>query len=223
MKILLVEDERKMASFIRRGLKEAHYVVDAVDNGEEALFKAETDTYDLLILDIMIPGRDGIDVCRRLRKQGVSVPVLMLTARDDVEDKVAGLDAGADDYLTKPFSFPELLARVRALLRRRTVEKATRLKCADLEMDQVSHKVFRAGKEIELTSTEYSLLEFLLMHSGQVVTRTMISEHVWKGDFDAFSNVINVYINYLRKKVDNDDSRRLIHSLRGVGYVLKEE
>ncbi|MBF0485370.1 MAG: response regulator transcription factor [Candidatus Omnitrophica bacterium] len=223
MRILLVEDERRLSSFIKRGLKEACYAVDTADNGEDALFKAETDSYDLIVLDIMIPGRDGIDVCRRLRKGKSEVPILMLTARDDVEDKITGLDAGADDYLTKPFSFPEFLARVRALLRRKAPERTTHLRVADLEIDQVAHKVFRGGKEIVLTATEYGLLEFLMLHSGQVVTRTMISEHVWKGDFDAFSNVINVYINYLRRKVDSAGAKRLIHALRGVGYVLKEE
>jgi heavy metal response regulator len=223
MRILVVEDESKLSAFIKRGLKEAHYAVDTADNGVDAIFLAETNPYDLIVLDIMIPGPDGVVVCRKLRKGGLDVPILMLTARDDVADKISGLDAGADDYLTKPFSFPEFLARVRALLRRKTSVKTTRLKVADLEIDQTTHKAFRAGKKIDLTATEYSLLEFLMAHSGQVVTRTMISEHVWNDDFDSFSNVINVYINYLRKKVDNNQAKKLIHSLRGVGYVLKEE
>ena len=223
MRILLVEDEKRLAAFVKRGLKEANYAVDVADNGVDALYMAETSPYDLIVLDIMIPGRDGIDVCRRLRKGKIDTPVLMLTARDDVEDKISGLDAGADDYLTKPFSFPEFLARVRALLRRKNPAKASRLKVADLEIDQAARKVFRSGTEIELTPTEYGLLEFLMLHSGQVVTRTMISEHVWNDDFDAFSNVINVYINYLRKKVDQDHPKKLIHSLRGIGYVLKDE
>ncbi len=222
MHILIVEDEKKLASFIKRGLREASYAVDVAPDGDEAIFLAQTNTYDLIVLDIMIPGKDGIHVCRKLRKDGLLTPILMLTARDDVEDKISGLDAGADDYLTKPFSFPEFLARVRALLRRGSPAKSTRLKVADLEMDQSAHKVYRAGKEIELTATEYGLLEFLMVHAGQVVTRTMISEHVWNDDFDSFSNVINVYINYLRKKVDQDHDKKLIHSLRGVGYVLKE-
>jgi heavy metal response regulator len=223
MRLLLVEDERKLSAVIKRGLKEVHYAVDSADNGDDALFLAETNSYDLIILDIMIPGKDGISICRNLRKKKNDTPILMLTARDDVEDKISGLDAGADDYLTKPFSFPEFLARVRALLRRKNSEKSTSLKVADLELDQRTRKVFRAGKEIELTPTEYSLLEYLMLNVGQVVTRTMISEHVWNDDFESFSNVINVYINYLKKKIDNDHKKQLIHTLRGVGYTLKEE
>jgi heavy metal response regulator len=223
MRILLVEDERKLSAVIRRGLKEVHYAVDLADNGDDALFLAETNPYDLIILDIMIPGKDGISICRNLRKKKNDTPILMLTARDDVEDKISGLDAGADDYLTKPFSFPEFLARVRALLRRKNTEKSTSLKVADLELDQRTRKVSRAGKEIELTPTEYSLLEYLMLNVGQAVTRTMISEHVWNEDFESFSNVINVYINYLKKKIDQDHKKQLIHSMRGVGYSLKDE
>ncbi len=223
MRILLVEDERKLSAVIKRGLKEVHYAVDLADNGDDALFLAETNSYDLIILDIMIPGKDGISICRNLRKKKNDTPILMLTARDDVEDKISGLDAGADDYLTKPFSFPEFLARVRALLRRKNTEKSTSLKVVDLVLDQRTRKVSRAGKEIELTPTEYSLLEYLMLNVGQVVTRTMISEHVWNDDFESFSNVINVYINYLKKKIDNDHKKQLIHTLRGVGYTLKEE
>lgn len=223
MRILLVEDEKKIASFIRRGLKENHYAVDVADNGNEGLFLAESNPYDLIILDIMVPGKDGIAVCRELRRKQNNVPILMLTARDDVEDKVEGLNSGADDYLTKPFAFEEFLARVRVLLRRQTSAKSSKLKVADLELDQISHKVFRAGKEIELTSTEYALLEFLMLHANEVVTRTMISEHVWNDDFDSFSNVINVYIKYLRDKVDSGHPHKLIHSIRGTGYTLKEK
>ncbi len=223
MRILLVEDERKLAALIKRALKEALYVVDLADNGEDALFSAQSNPYDLIILDIMIPGKDGLAICRQLRKNQIDTPILMLTARNDVEDKVLGLDAGADDYLTKPFSFPELLARVRALLRRKKNDKTSRLKVADLELDQLKHKVYRAGQEIELTVTEYSLLEYLMLNAGQVVTRTMISEHVWNDDFDAYSNVINVYINYLREKIDHGHSKQLIHSQRGVGYILKDK
>jgi heavy metal response regulator len=223
MRILVVEDEKKMAAFIKRGLKEAGYAVDMADNGEEALFLAETNPYDLIVLDIMLPLVDGIKVCRQLRQGHIDIPVLMLTARDDVDDKISGLDAGADDYLTKPFSFPEFLARVRSLLRRKNAVKTTRLKVADLEIEQSTHKVSRAGVGIELTPTEYGLLEYLMLNNGHVVTRTMLSEHVWNDDFDAFSNVINVYINYLRKKVDHDHDKKLIHSLRGVGYVLKDK
>lgn len=222
MRILLVEDEKKLASFIKRGLKEKNYAVDVADNGDDGLFMAESNPYDLIVLDIMLPGQDGIAICRALRKANNTTPILMLTARDEVEDKVAGLDAGADDYLTKPFAFSEFLARARALTRRRAETKTTTLKIADLELDQLTHKVARAGKSIELTSTEYALLEYLMLNANQVVTRTMISEHVWNDDFDSFSNVINVYITYLRKKVDSNHSKKLIHSLRGTGYTLKE-
>jgi len=221
MRILLVEDERKLSAVIKRGLKEVHYAVDLADNGDEALFMAESNPYDLIILDIMLPGKDGIFICRQLRKNQNDTPILMLTARDDEEDKISGLDSGADDYLTKPFSFPEFLARVRALLRRKNTEKSTCLKVADLELDQRTRKAYRGGKEIELTPTEYSLLEYFMLNVGQVITRTMISEHVWNDDFDAFSNVINVYVNYLRKKIDHGHAKQLIHSLRGVGYVLE--
>jgi len=223
MRILLVEDERKLAALIKRTLKAASYAVDLAYNGDDALVGAMSNPYDLIILDIMIPGKDGIAVCRQLRKEQMDIPVLMLTARNDVEDKISGLDAGADDYLSKPFSFPELLARVRALLRRKKSDKSSRLKVADLELDQLTHKAHRAGEEIELTATEYSLLEYLMLNVGQAVTRTMISEHIWNDDFDAYSNVINVYINYLRKKVDQNHAKQLIHSLRGVGYILKDK
>ncbi|MBF0594257.1 MAG: response regulator transcription factor [Candidatus Omnitrophica bacterium] len=223
MRILVVEDERKVSSFIKRGLKEAGYAVDVADNGDDGLFMAKASPYDLIVLDVMLPGRDGIDVCRKLRQANHATPVLMLTARDDMQDKVNGLDAGADDYLTKPFSFPEFLARIRALLRRNRSEKSTCLKIADLELDQLTRKVTRAGNEIILTPTEYSLLEFLMLNAGNVVTRTMISEHVWDDDFDSFTNVINVYVNYLRGKVDEGHAKKLIHSLRGVGYTIKDE
>lgn len=222
MRILLVEDEKKIASFIERGLKEEHYVVDIAGDGEKALFLAETNTYDLIILDIMLPGKDGLSVCKELRDKKIDVPILMLTAKDTVKDKVKGLDSGADDYLAKPFSFVEFLARVRALIRRKSMVKTTLLKVADLELNQITHKVKRAGKEISLTSTEYALLEYLMLNANQTVTRTMISEHVWNEDFDSFSNVIDVYINYLRNKIDRDFKKQLIHSIRGTGYILKE-
>ena len=221
MRILLVEDEKKIAAFIERGLTEQHYTVDVAQDGNEGLYLAEVNPYDLVILDIMLPGKDGFAVCRELRKQKNEVPILMLTARDDVRDKIYGLDSGADDYLTKPFAFGEFLARVRVLLRRNRAVKTTVLKVGDLELDQLSHDVSRAGKTIELTATEYALLEYLMLHDGQVVTRTMISEHVWNQDFDSFSNVINVYINYLRKKVDAGFPVKLIHSVRGRGYMIK--
>jgi len=221
MHILVVEDEKKLASFIKRGLKEKKYAVDVAHDGNEGLFLSDVNTYDLIILDIMLPLKDGISICREIRKKKNDVPILMLTARDDLEDKIAGLDSGADDYLTKPFAFGELLARVRALMRRKQNVKTTKLEVADLELDQVTHQVRRAGKPLELTSTEYALLEYLMLNANQVVTRTMISEHVWNDDFDTFSNVINVYVNYLRKKIDNDFDKKLIHSIRGTGYILK--
>lgn len=223
MRILVIEDEKKLASFIKRGLKENGYAVDVINDGNDGLFQAQETVYDLIVLDVMLPGKDGIYICRQLRKKNIDTAVLMLTARDDVEDKVAGLDAGADDYLTKPFEFSEFLARVRALIRRKTSSTSNQLRVADLELDQVTHTVKRAGKEIKLTSTEYSLLEYLMLNTGHVVTRTMISEHVWNDDFDSYSNVINVYVNYVRKKVDGEFENKLIHSVRGKGYVLKEE
>jgi len=223
MRILVVEDEKKLASFIKRGLKEKGYTVDVAANGTDGLFQAEEVPYDLIVLDVMLPGKDGLFICRQLRKKNINTPILMLTARDDIEDKVSGLDAGADDYLTKPFDFAEFLARVRALIRRKCDVNTNKLKVADLELDQLTHKVKRSEKEIELTSTEYSLLEYLMLNAGHVVTRTMISEHVWNDDFDTFSNVINVYINYLRKKIDSGFEKKLIHSIRGTGYILKED
>ena len=222
MRILLVEDEKKIASFIERGLIEQRYTVDVAYDGDEGLYLAEINPYDLVILDVMLPGKDGFTICQELRKKNNDVPILMLTARDDVRDKIYGLDSGADDYLTKPFAFGEFLARVRVLLRRQQTGKTTKLKVADLELDQLSHTVIRNGQEIELTSTEYALLEYLMIHAGQVVTRTMISEHVWDQDFDSYSNVINVYVNYVRKKVDTGFSQKLIHSVRGRGYMIKE-
>lgn len=222
MRILLVEDEEKIANFIERGLKEEHYIVDIAYDGEKGLFLAEINAYDLIILDIMLPFKDGLSICREIRSKKIATPILMLTARDRVEDKVLGLDLGADDYLAKPFAFEELLARVRALLRRKETDKSTILKIADLELDQLTHKVRRAGKEISLTSKEYALLEYLMLNANQVVTRTMISEHVWNEDFDSFTNVIDVYIKYLRNKIDKDFKRQLIHTIRGTGYTLKE-
>jgi len=223
MRILVAEDEKKLASFIKRGLKEKGYAVDVVGNGNDALFQAESNPYDLIILDIMLPGKDGLFVCRQFRKKNNTIPILILTARDDIEDKVTGLDAGADDYLTKPFIFAEFLARVRALTRRKDFVKTTRLKVADLELDQVARQVKRGGKVIELTSTEFSLLEYLMLHANQVVTRTMISEHVWNDDFDSFSNVINVYVNYIRNKINDGFDKKLIDSIRGSGYILKAD
>jgi len=223
MRILLVEDEKKIASFIERGLVEQSYSVDVAYDGNEGMYLAEINPYDLIVLDIMLPGKDGFAICQELRKKGYDVPILMLTARDDLSDKIFGLDSGADDYLTKPFAFEEFLARIRVLLRRQRAVKSTTLKVADLVLDQLSNTVTRAGEKIDLTATEYALLEYLMIHTGEVVTRTMISEHVWDQDFDSYSNVINVYVNYVRKKVDAGFSKKLIHSVRGRGYMIKEE
>jgi len=223
MRILVVEDEKRIASFIERGLKEERYVVDVAHTGEKGLFHAEINTYDLIILDIMLPDIDGISICKQLRENGINVPILMLTAKNRVQDKVLGLDSGADDYLTKPFAFDEFLARVRALLRKTQAQKVTTLTISDLELDQIKHSVKRAGQEITLANKEYALLEYLLLNANQIVTRTMISEHVWNEDFDTFTNVFDVYIHRLRTKIDKGFNKPLIHSVRGVGYVLKEE
>jgi DNA-binding response OmpR family regulator len=222
MRILLVEDEKNMASFIKRGLEEERYVVDVAPNGEKALFLAETNPYDLIILDVMLPDTTGFVICKDLRVKKIDTFILMLTARDDVKDKVLGLETGADDYLAKPFDFDELLARIAALLRRKRLDKSPILKVVDLELNQFTHKIIRAKKERVLTSKEYSLLEYLMLHANQVVTRTEISEHVWNEDFDSLTNVIDVFINRLRNKIDQGFKKKLIHSLRGTGYILKE-
>ena len=223
MRILLVEDEVKIANFVARGLKEEDYIVDVVDDGEKAFFLAEVNPYDLIILDIMLPNKDGITICRELRKKKVNTPILMLTAKDQVRDKVLGLNSGADDYLAKPFNFEELSARISALLRRNRTDKTGILKVDDLELDQLRHKVKRAGKEIQFSSKEFALLEYLMINADHVVTRTMISEHVWHEDFDSFTNVIDVYINFLRNKIDKDFKKPLIHTVHGKGYTLREE
>jgi DNA-binding response OmpR family regulator len=183
---------------------------------------AEVNEYDLLILDIMLPGKDGISVCKELRSKKIDMPILMLSAKDTTDDKVRGLNFGADDYLAKPFAFKELLARVQALLRRKAPDKGGILKIGDLELNQLTHKVSRAGKDIELTSKEYTLLEYMMLNSGKVITRTMISEHVWHENFDSFTNVIDVYMNYLRNKIDKGFKNPLIRTKRGSGYVIKE-
>lgn len=222
MRILIVEDQRKMAKFIERGLKEEKYAVDSAHDAEKALYATDINQYDLIILDVMLPGKDGFYVCRELRKKKVATPVLMLTSRDSTEDKIAGLDFGADDYLTKPFIFEEFLARVRALLRRKNDSKTTLLKYDDLELNQVTHKVKRAGKDISLSAKEYALLEYFMVRPEEVITRTMISEHVWNESFDSFTNVIDVYVRYLRNKMDRTFPRQLIHTLRGTGYMLNK-
>lgn len=221
MRILVIDDEKKVTGFIQRGLKEKKYVVDVANDSDDAMLKAEVNPYDLIILDVFMPGKDGMTMCKELRKNKVATPVLMLTARGDVRDKVRGLDVGADDYLTKPFAFEELLARVRALLRREAKDKQSMLKVADLELDQLTREVKRAGKPITLTNKEYILLEYLMLNAGNVVSRTMISEHVWQEDFDSFTNVIDVYVKHLRDKIDKDFDKPLIHTMRGAGYILK--
>ena len=221
MRILLVEDEEKIAQLIKRGLKEHKFAVDIAKDGEEGLYFADVNTYDLIILDLALPKIDGTSVCKQVRAKN-STPILILTARSQVNDRVSGLNAGADDYLAKPFAFVELLARIRALLRRQLVQKNNVLKLSDLELNQLNHEVLRNGKKIDLTSKEYALLEYLLLHVEEVVTRTMISEHVWNEEFDSFSNVIDVHIRYLRKKIDDGFKKKLIHTMRGTGYILKE-
>jgi heavy metal response regulator len=222
LRILIVEDDKKVAGFIKKGLEEETYAVDVAVDGEEGLYHAEQDQYDLVILDLMLPKMDGLQVMTRLRKAKIQTPILLLTAKDSVEDKVTGLNQGADDYLTKPFAFSELLARVRVLLRRGKAEAKTVLQVGNLALDLVSHKVQRDGREIDLTGKEYSLLEYFMRNQGKVLTRTMIAEHVWDYNFDTFTNVIDVYINHLRKKIDKGHSQKLLHTLRGVGYVMRE-
>ena len=223
MRILLVEDEKKIARFIERGLRAHHYVVDIAYNGEDGLELAEINPYDLIILDIMLPGKDGITVCKELREHNVDAPILMLTAKSAVAEKVLALQSGADDYLVKPFSFDEFLARVAALLRRQRIEKTSLLQVGDLVLDQVKHKVFKSDQEITMTPKEYSLLEYMMLNVDQVVTRTMISEHVWNENFDSFSNLIDVFIKHLRNKIDPERKDRRIQTIRGVGYILKSK
>lgn len=223
MRILVVEDERRIAAFIERGLEEEHYAVDVAYDGEEALDWAAVVDYDLILLDILLPKKDGIQVCRELRGRGSKVPILMLTARDAVEDRVRGLDSGADDYLVKPFAFQELLARIRALLRRRGEVKTSQLQVGDLVLDTVTHRATRAGQVIELTAREYALLEFLMRHPRQVLSRTQIAEHVWDYDFFSSSNVVDVYIGYLRRKIDKGFDVQLIRTMRGAGYKIEAE
>ena len=223
MRILVIEDEKKVATFIKKGLVEEHYAVDTAFDGEEGLYLSEINEYDLIVLDLMIPKIDGLGVLKKIRERKDNVPILVLTAKDSVEDTVKGLDAGCDDYLTKPFAFAELLARIRALLRRDKKEKESVLRIADLSLSIVTHKVMRQGKEIELTSKEYALLEYFMRNPEKVLTRTMISEHVWDYHFDSNTNVIDVYVNYLRKKIDKDFDPKLIHTIRGIGYMMKRE
>lgn len=223
MRILVVEDEKSIARFIRQGLEEAGYAVDVAEDGQEGLQYARVVDYDILVLDIMLPGVDGLELLRVLRREGKKTPALMLTARDTVDDRVQGLDAGADDYLVKPFAFPELLARIRALLRRPPLQAGTVLQVGDLEMDTSTREVRRGERPVELTPREYAVLEYLMRHPNQVLTRTQIGEHVWNFDFYHESNVIDVYIGYLRRKIEDEGERPLIHTVRGVGYRLSAE
>jgi len=223
MRILLIEDESKVASFVKRGLMAERYAVDVAGDGKEGLEFAMSFQYDLIILDLMLPGLDGNTVLKRIRAVDTQVPVLILTARDAVQDKVSNFEAGADDYLTKPFAFAELQVRVKALLRRGPVNRASTVRLRDLELDRLSQQVKRAGKRIELTTKEYSLLEYLMSNAGRVLSRNMIIEHVWDESFDGLTNVVDVYIRHLRKKVDDSYECKLIHTVRGVGYAVRDE
>src|SRR3989338_1945621 len=221
MRILVVEDEKKVEGFIKKGLEEESYAVDVAYDGVEGEYLASTNDYDVIILDIMLPKKSGVDVVRDLRNKEIKTPVLLLTARDAVDDKVKGLNSGADDYLSKPFAFEELLARVRALMRRKCYG-ITELKFADLVLDQATRKAKRGDIVIDLTSKEYGLLEYFLRNPNKVLTRTMIAEHVWDYSFDSDTNIIDLYVNHLRNKIDKEPFKKLIHTVRGIGYIVKE-
>lgn len=225
MQILVVEDERKLASALKEGLEADEYAVSVAQTGEEGFYLLCKQTFDLAILDVMLPGRDGFEILSTLRRQGLRIPVLLLTAKDRVEDRVHGLDQGADDYLVKPFAFPELLARVRALLRRGSAELAAKTRLADLEIDLANHIVTRAGQKIDLTAREYELLEYLFLHQGRVISREMIARDIWKevARQTPLDNVIDVHIAHLRRKVDDHFKSKLVHTVRGLGFVLREE
>ena len=223
MRILLAEDERKVAEHVRAGLAAEGYSVDVASDGDEALWLAEAHAYDALVLDVMMPALDGFSVVRQLRRKQIFTPVIFLTARSEVEDRVRGLDAGADDYLTKPFSIAELLARLRALLRRQRTQPSNTLRLADLELNLITHEASRAVEKIELTRREFALLEFLFSASPRVVSRAAITEHVWDQHFDSETNVVNVYIKMLRRKIDRPELKPLIHTVRGVGFALRED
>lgn len=221
MRILVVEDSRRLAGIVKRGLLEEGYAVDNAYDGEEAEYMAETAPFDLIILDIMLPKKDGIAVCRDLRAKNVNVPILMLTAKDSVEDKVTGLDSGADDYLVKPFAFSELLARIRALLRREVLPKTQKFQVGDLSLDPQSREVWRDGSRLDLTAKEYAILEYFMRRPNAVVTRTMLGESVWDYEFDGISNIIDVYVRRIRRKIDEEGQPSLIQTIRGAGYRLR--
>ena len=223
MRILIVEDDKKVAAFLQKGLREEQYAVDVCRNGEDAVYEAQVNPYDVIILDIMLPGKDGFTICRELRENNVLTPILMLTAKDSLEDKIIGLSEGADDYLTKPFSFEELLARIRALLRRSQDYKTGILKVDDLELDPLRRTVQRAGIPITLSGKEYALLEYLLRNKGIILSQSKIIDHVWDRNYDGTSNLINVYINHLREKIDKDAEVKLIKTVRGQGYKIDED
>jgi DNA-binding response OmpR family regulator len=222
MRILVVEDDRNIARFVAKGLREQAYAVDVTEDGNDAIFKLSITDYDAVILDVMIPGRDGFSVCSELRASGAFVPVIMLTARDTLQDRINGLDCGADDYITKPFEVAELLARLRALLRRGQYLRPALIQIADLVLDTRAQRATRGGKELPLTTKEYALLEYLVREQGRIVSRADIAEHVWDENFDPLTNLIDVHINRLRRKVDDKASIRLIHTKRGAGYMLAD-
>ncbi len=222
MRLLIIEDDKKVAGFVKRGLEEERYIVDMAHDGQKGLEMALNTGYDCILLDIMLPRKDGFSLMRELRNAGNVTPVIMLTAKSTVEDKVTGLDLGADDYVAKPFHLEELAARLRSILRRSGPEKSTKIRCADLILDTVSHIAYRFGKEIELTSKEYTLLEYLIRNKNKILSRSTITQHVWKHNFDPESNIIDVYIKRLREKIETEDTRPLIQSIRGVGYRLRE-
>ncbi|MBF0331589.1 MAG: response regulator transcription factor [Candidatus Omnitrophica bacterium] len=221
MRILVIEDEKHIADFIRQGLKEEGYAVDVAYDGEKGYFLAGTEAFDVIVLDLMIPKMDGMTVCRNLRRDKNNVPIIMLTAKHSVDDRVDGLESGANDYLTKPFAFKELLARIRVLSRQGMTQPSTLLRAGDLTLDVLKHKVMKHGEDISLTTKEFFLLEYLLQHANEVVTRTAISEHVWDINFDTTTNVIDVHINALRKKIDIADEESLIQTIRGRGYIIR--
>lgn len=220
MRILLVEDDRTLADVLAKGLREHAYAIDVAGDGDAAVYQAAVNPYDAIVLDVMLPKRDGFAVCREIRRRGLAVPILMLTARDTVADRITGLDTGADDYLSKPFEFGELLARLRALLRRGPAVRSPLLRVADLEIDTHGQRASRAGQDLRLTTKEYTLLEYLARNAGRVVGRAEISDHVWDDNYDPVSNLIESYINRLRRKVDTPSLVPLIHTRRGAGYVL---